>query len=229
MSLLDSDHRFIGISYFFLRKIIGIPIRFLFIKKVTGKDNIPLKGPAILAFNHQSFFDFLCFSAIAPRNVHFLSAEKFFHNKIWRILMVLTGQIKVDRTSDNKSKMHQIVKNHITKGLLVGIFPEGTRSPFEKQMIKAFTGVAQFSLLHHVPIIPVGIKGTYQVLSKKDFFPKVKKIVEIQIGNALHFPAHFDKHTDKEVCTYVTEHVIKEIETLSGKTYPHYELIQEAI
>ncbi|MFA6295139.1 MAG: 1-acyl-sn-glycerol-3-phosphate acyltransferase [Candidatus Paceibacterota bacterium] len=221
--IISSDHPMITLCYWILRKIVGIPIRFFLVRKVRGLQNIPTNGSVILAFNHQSFFDFICFAAVAPRNVHFLSAEKFFEHKWWRILMIVTGQIRVNRTSNDKHDVHISVKKHVEKHSLIGIFPEGTRSPHKEDMLKAFTGVAQFALKHHIPIIPVGIIGTYNIMSKHDSKPNIKKIVEINIGLPLRFNEHHDKDNDREICLYVTEMIMKELEKLSGKKYKHYE------
>jgi 1-acyl-sn-glycerol-3-phosphate acyltransferase len=225
-NILRSDHWFIGITYFVLRKFIGFFVRIFLIKRVNGIERIPTHGSIILAFNHQSFFDFICFAAIVPRNVHFLAAEKFFDHKLWKILMIFTGQIKVARKLHDKSSVYESIERHVKKGTLIGIFPEGTRSPDRVVMLKAFTGVAQFALKHHIPIVPVGIQGTFDILSKFDTYPKIRKIVTIYIGDPLHFANHFDKHTNHNVCTYVTENVMREIATLSGKVYKHYESIQ---
>ena len=220
---VSSDHVFISITYYFFRKIFGPIVKVIFVSKVYGLDNIPKSGAALLALNHQSFFDFICFSAVAPRNVHFLAAEKFFESRMWRPLMILTGQIKVERDSADKFFVHMSVKKHLQKKTLVGIFPEGTRSPHSDKMLKVFNGAAKYALEHKVPIIPVGIKGTYEIMSKHDFRPKFKKIVEINIGQPLHFHQYHGNHEDKNVCAHVMGQVVREIEVLSGKIYPHYE------
>ncbi len=222
-SIFDSDHPFIAFTYYFLRKIVGAVIRLFLIKRVIGLSNFPVNQPAIIAFNHQSFFDFICFAAISPRNIHFLSAEKFFEHPLWKFLMMFTGQIRVDRNQHDKHELHERVSRHVKRCQLIGIFPEGTRSPHREEMQKAFTGVAIFALRHHIPIVPVGIRGTYDVMSRHDKWPKIKRVVEIHIGEPLHFSQHHDKDSDKDICVYVTEVVMKELEKLSGKRYPHYE------
>lgn len=222
-SIMRSDHPFVGVIYWLMRKVMGPIIKHFLIKRSIGLNNIPKSGSAILAFNHQSFFDFLCFAAITPRNVHFLAAEKFFEHFGWRILMLLTGQIKVNRSEHDKVLLHEEIRFHVNGGKLIGIFPEGTRSPYKDELLKAFTGVAQFALKYHIPIIPVGIIGTYDVMAKHMSKPLIKKIVEIHIGRSLDFFNYHGSHGDKKTCLYVTEKVIKEIEKLSGKKYPHYE------
>lgn len=215
-------------TYRAIRYTVGPIIKAIWIKKVIGIKNIPKRGSVILAFNHQSFFDFLCFVAATNRNVHFLSAEKFFDHKLWRVPMKLTGQIRVDRNSHDKSQVHHAVMTHLVKGDAIGIFPEGTRSPHKDKMLKAFTGVAKYALEHGVPVIPIGIQGTYDIMNRDRSYPSLKKEVVINIGRSISFSDHHGKHDDLAVRTLVTEKVMKEIERLSEKEYPHYELVHEA-
>lgn len=137
--------------------------------------------------------------------------------------MIFTGQIRVDRNVHDKALVHDLVARHYKRGTLLGVFPEGTRSPYRDQMMKAFTGVALFALKHNMPIVPVGIRGTYDIMSRHDKWPRIKKIVTIHIGKPLLFPEHIGKHELYNIRTQVTEDVIREIEQLSGKTYLFYE------
>ncbi len=220
---IETHSRCVKISYGLLRRIVAVFMKVFLLKKTSGFENFPKNGPAIIAMNHQSFFDFLSVAAVAPRNIHFLAAEKFFENKYWRILMIATGQIKVDRKAEDKTKSLQGIKNHLEAKTLVGIFPEGTRSHLKDEMLKAFTGIAKFALENKVPIIPVGITGTDEVMSKGDKKPKIKKVIEIHVGKPMHFEKYYGKQDEKEICTFVTERVMMEIEKLSGKKYPHCE------
>lgn len=220
---IETHSRYVKVSYGLLRRIVAIFMRIFLLKKTSGFENIPKKGPAIIAMNHQSFFDFLTVAAVAPRNIHFLAAEKFFENKYWKILMIATGQIKVDRKAEDKTKSLQGIHTHLKAKTLVGIFPEGTRSHLKDEMLKAFTGIAKFALENNVPIIPIGIIGTHEVMSKGDKKPKIKKVVEIHAGKPMHFEKYQGRQDDKEICTFVTERVMMEIAKLSGKKYNHCE------
>lgn len=211
----------VTLSYFLVRKVFSPIIRLIWIKKVTGLENIPSYGPAIIAFNHQSYFDFVCFIAISPRNIHFLSAEKFFNHKLWRIIMKITGQIKVDRLNHDKHETHKLVHEHLDAGKLIGIFPEGTRAQDKTLMLKAFTGVARYSVYKKVPVIPVGIKGTFDIMSRHDKKPRFRKIVEIHIGKPIDGHIYLKGELGDDEYERITNKIMLDISKLSGKMYPH--------
>lgn len=218
----NNDKTYIRISYFLIRRLLGPIIKLIWIKKVIGIENFPEAGPVIVAFNHESYFDFICFIAVAPRPVHYLSAEKFFTNKRWRFLMKVTGQIEVKRTERNKEDMHKSVYEHLNSNKVIGIFPEGTRAPFKEEMLKAFTGVAKYAIVGKVPIIPVGLYGTFDIMSRHDKVPKLKKFVSINIGEPIYLDKFYDNSLTKEDYELITDKIMLRISKLSGKIYPHY-------
>jgi 1-acyl-sn-glycerol-3-phosphate acyltransferase len=208
--------------YFFLiGKIVGPVVKMIWIKKVHGLENIPKKGAAIVALNHQSYFDFLCLLSVAPRNIHFLSAEKFFQSKLWRPLMITTGQIRVDRSNPDKRMSHASIHHHLRTGRLIGIFPEGTRSENPVDMRYAYTGISKYALKNHVPVIPVGIKGAYNIMSKQDKIPKFNKLVEIYVGGPREFPEFAFIKPNKKAHRLITDKMMIQISSLSGKNYPY--------
>ena len=219
---MKSHQKRTAITHYILKKIVKPFFKLFWIKKITGSENIPKKGTYIFAFNHQSFFDFLLFTAISPRNIHFLAAEKFFNHKLWRPLMILTGQIKVDRNAQDKSEVHEQERIHLEKGRLLGIFPEGTRSPSPDEMLPAFTGVAKYALKHKVHVIPVGLRGMHEILPKDGGKMSFKRCAEIHIGEPIDLTGHWECHEDTQTCEFVTEKIMKKIEKLSGKKYNHY-------
>lgn len=209
-------------TYALTRLILGPIIRFIWIKSHSNIHNIRNhKTGGIVAANHQSFFDFLCLVAVSSKNIHFLSAEKFFKHKVWRILMLITGQIKVERESSDKSEVHRAVKMHLDKKNLIGIFPEGTRSKSSTEMLKGFTGVARYALEHKVPVIPVGIKGVHEIHNKDSKKVLFKKNVEIVVGEPMVLMYPDGEHLNKDVLENATREIMKEIAQLSGKKYPY--------
>lgn len=213
------DSSIITFTYWFIKVTLGSIVKFLWVERIYGISNIPKDGPLIIAFNHQSFLDFLCFTAISPRKIHFLSAEKFFLHPVWSLIMKFTGQIKVERDSRDKTETHRIVYQHLNSNKVIGIFPEGTRSPHKFDMLPAFTGVAEFALRGKVKVLPVGIRGTYDVMAKNDKFPNFKKIVNIYVGEVLDFTEYNNSKMDKKTFKVVTNKIMTEISKLSEKNY----------
>jgi len=202
---------------YWLLKLIGGPIiRLIWIKKAEGLENIPKKGPCIIAANHSSYFDFICLIAVVPRRIRFLAAEKFFRSKFWYPLVKLTGQIKVDRQDKNKEEVYSKVYSTLKKGKIIGIFPEGTRSPSGK-IEKTYTGVAKFAIKAKVPVVPVGISGTYNIMSRFDKRPKFRKAIEINIGKPLAFKEYYIKETNRDIFAEVTNKVVGEITNLAKR------------
>lgn len=218
----EHRHRwYVRYTYWLLKFILKPYFRPL-IKEVTGLENIPKEGPVIVAFNHQSYLDFFCFIAVCPRPIHYLSAEKFFTHYIWKHLMRFTGQVRVYRKEHDKHILHATIHDHLKNGKVIGIFPEGTRAPDPVEMLHAFTGVAKYAVVGRVPVIPVGIKGTFEVLSRHDRKPKYKKkTVSIHIGEPIHFTEHHGKNLTEAEYRRLTDQVMLEIARLAGKRYSY--------
>lgn len=215
------DDKIIQISYFILRKIISPIVKFIWVKEIKGLENIPKTGPVILAFNHQSYFDFISFIAVSPRNIYYLSAEKFFSSKFWKPLMCVCGQIKVDRVNRDKRVVHNTVIDCFCDGKMIGIFPEGTRAPIENEMLHAFTGVAKYAIKGNVPVIPVGIHGTYEVMSRFDKWPKFKKNISINVGQPISFEKYKNIKMNKKAYRLLTDKIMLKIAELSNTKYSH--------
>ncbi|OGZ27200.1 MAG: hypothetical protein A2365_00845 [Candidatus Nealsonbacteria bacterium RIFOXYB1_FULL_40_15] len=206
----------VKIGYPVLRGLLGPLVKGIWIEEIEGLENIPKEGPAIIASNHQSYFDFLCFTAVCPRKVHYLAAEKFYKSNMWRPIMNLTGQIKVERESHDKTGVYEAVYSALNQGMLIGIFPEGTRSG-DGEIQKPFTGVAKFALTANVPILPVGIIGTYDIMSRNNKRPNFRAKAKIKIGEPMYFTG-YSNPTDNDY-RLVTDTVMKRIADLAGKQY----------
>ncbi len=199
--------------YWILKIIFGWAIRLIWIKKVEGLENVPKKGSFIVVANHSSYFDFISLIAILPRRIYFLAAEKFYKSKFWYPFVASTGQIKVDRESSDKKEVYEKVFSVLNSGKVLGIFPEGTRS-VDGKVGKTYTGVAKFALGVKVPVVPVGISGTFEIMSRHDKKPKFKKNIVIKIGKPIYFEEYYNRSGDEFILREVTNKIMSEIEKL---------------
>ena len=200
-------------------KTIFFPIvRLIWVGKVSGLDNIPLEGSAIIASNHESYFDFLCFLAVNKRWVYYLTKKEHFENIIWAPFMKYTGQIEVDRESSDKTPVYEQALQVLREGKLLGVFPEGTRSPNGK-LQKAYAGVAKIALLAKVPVIPVAMIGTFEILSKFQYVPRFRRC-RIKIGKSVSLEKYYGQEISDDLAQQITDKIMKTIGELKKEKYP---------
>jgi 1-acyl-sn-glycerol-3-phosphate acyltransferase len=199
--------------------LLGPVLRLMYRPKVKGLSNIPADEPAILAANHQSFLDDLLLPLMVPkRKVVFLAKADYFDKWYLRWFFRGANVIPVRRESHSAAEdaLRAGVKA-LREGRLVGIFPEGTRSP-DGRLYRGKTGVARMALEARVPVIPVALVGTFELMPYDRKLPKPGQ-VELRFGKPLRFDRHFETPADRFVLRSVTDEIMYEIMLLSGQEY----------
>jgi len=198
-----------------LLKILLSPIvRSVWLRKVYGEGNIPNAGPYLLAVNHESNLDPLVISSVFPVRLYYLTGEKFYKFAIFRYLMNKTEQIYVDRTAKDKSSVFVESKDHLAKGHVVAIFPEGTRTR-SGHIEKAYLGVARIALQNKVDILPAAISGTFEDYPPGKTFPRFSKNVDMHILSLIKYE-DFKNMTEE---TIVHSLVMPQIAAANGEEY----------
>jgi 1-acyl-sn-glycerol-3-phosphate acyltransferase len=171
-------------------KIFVKPIvNFCFIKEVKGLENIP-KRNFILVSNHQSHLDWIVNGCICvPKRFTYLGQIDRYTGFVGfgrNLLYFIAGVIPVNR-KDKVSK--KIALEKAIKALKIGdilvIYSEGTRSR-TGEIQRGRWGTAKIYLESGVPILPMAIKGTFELLPPGGKL-KIKRIVEGNIGQPLYF------------------------------------------
>ena len=172
---------------FVLARILVSPIFLTFMRswKPIGKKNIP-KGGLIMAANHTSSADGVLLNSHMYRPVRFLAKEELFSTPFKKFIMIGVAQVPLKRGATDRIAFSRAIE-HLHKGHIVGIFPEGTRGD-GKTLRKPHTGVIRLALLANVPIVPVGISGGLRSWPKGRFFPKFGKKVTVRYGKPWHIP-----------------------------------------
>ena len=202
-----------------IEKLTIIPLIKLWVKKAAGLENLPRKGAAILAANHSSYADHLIIGSYvatkANRKFHFLAKKEYFQG-IQKLWYVHEGAIPIDRQKGGKEAL-RLALRALRQDKLIVIYPVGTRSLTGK-LQKAKTGVARLALQSKAPVIPIGLVGTFDILPKGKYLPRMKK-AELNIGKPMRFPQHYDKKINKRRVNKVTVNIMKEIAKLSKQKY----------
>lgn len=202
--------------YWMIKIAISPFVRAIWVKSVEGE--LPKRGPVIIAANHMSYLDFLSLVAVSGARIYFLTAEKFFKSIFWQPIVYLTGQIRVDRTAKDKSHTHINIVRILNKNKILAIFPEGKRSRNGK-LQKAYNGIAKIAINHKIPVVPIGIRGTNQILPPHQLIPKLKKDCLINIGKPLYFDKYYYEKDNDETFGLVTTEIMNEIARLSYQEY----------
>ena len=155
--------------------------------QMSGTENIPRTGGAVLAANHIGYVDFI-FDGFAAqpsgRLVRFMAKKDAFDHKISGPIMRSLHHISVDR--DNGQASYDQAVEYARNGEIVGIFPEATISrSFEIKELK--TGAVRMAAEAGVPLIPMVTWGT-QLLKTKDHPSDLKgrgKTIGLHVGAPL--------------------------------------------
>jgi 1-acyl-sn-glycerol-3-phosphate acyltransferase len=210
--------------YWFLKHIaIGPILKAVFRPWVEGMDNIPEEGGAILASNHLSFSDSFFLPMEMQRRLTFLAKGDYFtgrgvKGKLTAAFFKGINQVPVDRSGGRASEAAlNAGVDLLERGELLGIYPEGTRSP-DGRLYRGKTGIARMALEAGVPVIPVAMINTFDIQPPGQVIPKVMR-VGIRIGKPLDFSRYAGMEGDRFVLRSITDEIMYELMQLSGQEY----------
>ncbi|WNV77302.1 lysophospholipid acyltransferase family protein [Geodermatophilus sp. DSM 44513] len=208
--------------YWFLKFVaIGPLVRLVFRPHVEGVHHVPRTGAAILASNHLSAADWIFMPLALRRRVTFLAKAEYFTGTgvkgvLQRAFFTRAGQVPIDRSS--ASAAEDAIRTGLRllrTGRLLGIYPEGTRSP-DGRLYRGKTGVARMTLETGVPVVPVAMTYRPRRLPVVGWnLPAVR----IRIGEPLDFSRYEGLAGDRFVERSVTDEIMYEIMTLSDQEY----------
>ncbi len=122
---------------------------------VKGRENIPMKGPLIIASNHIAFSDPAIIVANCPRTVHFMAKSELFESRLKSLFMRQMNAFPVKRNYYDRAALRR-AKDILDRGWVLGIFPEGRRvrnsPPTESKK-----GVAYLAKFTGADVLPVCI------------------------------------------------------------------------
>lgn len=179
---------------------------------VKGTENIPQGASHIYLANHSSYLDIIVLGVTIPDDMRFVFKRELTKIPIFGWGLARGPYILIDRT-DARNAMASIEQaaKQIGEGASVAIFPEGTRThdgklgPFKR-------GGFLLAMKSGVPMLPVAIRGTYQLLSRHD-----KKVrpgrVEVIIGTPIEEKPDATRVEEQAIQAEVREQLLTMLET----------------
>ncbi|RDI32578.1 1-acyl-sn-glycerol-3-phosphate acyltransferase [Rhodococcus sp. AG1013] len=191
--------------------------------KLEGAENIPTDGPAILASNHQAVLDSFFLPLRVNRRITFLAKSEYFtgtglKGRFQRWFFSAVGQVPIDRTGASAAQDALNAGLRVLgDGKLLGIYPEGTRSP-DGRLYKGKTGMARLALESGVKVIPVAMIDTAKVNPIGSRMWKPAKVT-VRIGEPIDFSRFEGMGGNRFVERAVTDEVMYKLMRLSGQEY----------
>jgi 1-acyl-sn-glycerol-3-phosphate acyltransferase len=203
--------------------LLGPLLKLLWPTKVTGTENIPTTGGAILASNHLAVADSFFMPVRVPRMVTFPAKQEYFTEKgikgrLKKWFFTGVGQFPIDRSGGSAAQAAlDTAIRLVRQGRLLGIYPEGTRSP-DGRLYKGKTGVARIALESGGAVVPVAMVGTDKVnpIGSKMWWPRR---LEIRFGKPLDFSRYEGLSGDRFVERSITDEIMYALMELSGQEY----------
>lgn len=152
--------------------------------EIKGAENIPKDRPVIFLSNHQGAFDIPALQGFLDYQFRWVAKKSLFKIPIFGWSMSLAGYIGIERESAGAAyKSIEEAASKIKGGTSVLIFPEGTRSK-TAELLPFKRGGFLLAVKSGVPIIPVGIKGTSEIMRKGGALIKPSDVT-ISIGEPI--------------------------------------------
>lgn len=213
--------------YTTLKPPAAVLVRRIWNPIIVGADNIPSTGGVILASNHVGIAETVMMPAMIARPVRFLAKADLFRggsfiNTILAKLLIALKIMPIDRAGGAAASSAIEAGTAVLRdGGVLGIYPEGTRSP-DGRMYRGKTGMARMALATDAVIVPVAVTGSFEAQRGRRFIPRrrprvrIEFLAPVRVGDLLG-----DNGTDAGTAPMraVTDAVMDRIRAATGQEY----------
>lgn len=210
--------------YWVVKAILGPILAVLWQPRAEGVENVPRRGPAVMVSNHLSFSDHFFGPLPLPRRITFLAKAEYFTGTgvkgfLSRAFFTGVGQIPIDRSGGKASEAALRTGLRVLKrGDLLGIYPEGTRSP-DGKLYRGRTGVARLALEAKAPVVPMAMINLEKIMPPGRTVPKLGVRPKVVFGKPLDFSRYYGMEKDQRVLRAITDEIMYALMELSGQEY----------
>lgn len=183
-------------------------------RDVQGRENVPRKGPLIVASNHLSNGDPPILTVAIPRQIAWMAKAEWFKTPVIGRLFRMAGMIPVRRFEADLQALRRS-QQVLRAGGALAMFPEGTRGG-DKGLRAGEPGTALIALRTGTPIVPIAIWGTEHVKLPRDVVRRTR--AHVRFGKPFTLEASSRRITRDDVARG-TETIMREIAALLPERY----------
>ena len=153
--------------------------------RTEGLEALASVPRAVFVCNHQSHFDSLMIFHSLPRHIRFVAKSELFRIPLFGPALRATGNIEVTRSGDDRDKAALArAVDQVRDRVDILFYPEGTRS--EDGQLRDFRkGAAVLALSAGVPIVPLAVAGTGDILPKGSRFVRGGRTAALVAGEPI--------------------------------------------
>jgi 1-acyl-sn-glycerol-3-phosphate acyltransferase len=179
----------------------------MFRGRVYGLENIPESGAFIAAANHVSFLDPPFISAIMKRSdMYYFARKTLMVSGVMGFIIKRINTIPINRETGSDVAAIKRAISLVKNGHGVVIFPEGARSS-DGKIQEAKPGIGLIACKTSVPVIPIRLFGTYEILNRTKKWPNFSTKPIVVVGSPIH-ASDYDPGLNYENKYHYTSNVI---------------------
>jgi 1-acyl-sn-glycerol-3-phosphate acyltransferase len=182
--------------------------------EVSGRENIPAQGGAVIAPNHASHLDPPYVGSALPRRAYYMAKRELFERWGFGWIIYNVYAYPVERGTADRHAI-RAATDLVRAGHLVLIFPEGTRS-HDGQIGEGSLAPAMVAGRAGAPIIPAAVSGTFQLLPPGRKLPR-RCHVRIAFGEPVRVDAEPAGHPSREALQAATDLLMQRLRALHAE------------
>jgi 1-acyl-sn-glycerol-3-phosphate acyltransferase len=164
--------------------------------ELRGAEHIPAHGPVLVVLNHASLLDVPALMVLDPfPDTATVVKSSMFNLPVIGWILRQWGAIPVEREGRDTSSIRRML-GVLRNGQALAVAAEGTRTRTGR--LEAINPVlARIATTAEVPILPVGIGGSFKALPPGAVLPRPVKIV-VQVGPTFQLKHGTDRNVAAE-------------------------------